>query len=499
MQSYFAVLDIGNTNKKISIYNDRFEREESLVREFPEQTVDGLQYEPVEEPWLWFVESMKELSSRYPVSAVSVTAHGGTFVCVDENGEITVPVLAYTNDPGEDFHDAFYEMYGGPVKLHRETATPDMPGLGCIAKAIEYYRQNFPNEFEKTASIIPLAGYYAMRLTGNPVADATSLGAHTGLWDFNTGQYSYLVDRLNIRHLLPSRVSNPWEVVGTVTPEVSKKTGLNENVKVAAGIHDSSASLLPYLLKQESEFILLSSGTIMVAMRPEDKVLIEDSMLGKSVYYNQGALGKPVKTVIFLAGLEFEANMGQLAAGEIEHPAYNGDISGEIASGLEDFILPSLVPFGIFPESMARVVQGGRTITFGEIATGTRPPLFSDFNRAYHALCLSVAIQTLVALQQAGMQPGDTVYFEGGFTRNQVFSRIMASLLDEQKLVTSSLEEATSFGGALLAAAAHEGVHPVDLSEKFNIEYTPVHGEKIPGIDAYVEKFKSMVNGNPVI
>ena len=497
MDTFYAVLDIGKTNKKISIYNENFERQESLVKEFNEQTVDGLQVEPVEETWEWFLNSMKDLASRYAVSAVSVTAHGGTFVCVNDDGVITVPVLSYTNDPGEDFHDDFYDRYGGPVKLHREMATPDMPGLGCVAKAIEFSRQRFPVEFQATTHIIPLAGYFAMRLTGKASADSTSLGSHTGLWDFDTGYYSNLVDQLHIRHLLPGEVSQPWDVLGTVSPDVSRQSGLDENVKVAAGIHDSNASLLPYLLRENNGFMLLSSGTVMVVMRPHEKAIVDDNMLGKSVFYNQGALGKPVKTVLFLAGLEFEANMGQLHAAEggNGYPEFSEEITGDITSRLEDFILPSIVPFGIFPESMARVINEGRTIPFGQIAMGDRPPLYSDYSRGYHVLCLSVAIQTLVALRQGGMKPGDTIYLEGGFSHNDAFTRIMASLLEEQKLVTSSLDEATSFGGALVAAAAAEGVHPGELAERFTVEYNPVTGNKLPGIEAYVDKFMDLVNG----
>jgi L-fuculokinase len=501
MMTFYAVLDIGKTNKKISIYNEKYVREESLAKEFNEQIVDGLQVEPVEETWQWFATSMKDLSSRYPVSAVSVTAHGGTFVCVNDNGEVVVPVLSYTNDPGEEFHDQFYDRYGGPVKLHRETATPDMPGLGCVAKAIEFSRQRFPVEFQSTTHIVSLAGYYAMRLTGNASVDSTSLGSHTGLWDFNRKQYSRLVDDMNIRHLLSARVSHPWDVTGTVLPEVSRQTGLGEDVKVAAGIHDSNASLLPYILMDNSSFMLLSSGTVMVVMRPDEKAMVQDSMLGKSIYYNQGALGHPVKTVLFLAGLEFEANMGQLlaAGGGEGHPSFNGEISSDITSRLEDFILPSLVPFGIFPESMARVISEGRAIPFGEIAAGEHPLLFLNYERAYHVLCLSVAIQTLAALREGGMQPGDTVYLEGGFSRNDAFVKIMASLLDEQQLATSSLEEATSFGGALVAAAAHDGIYPGDLSGTFTVDYSPIAGEKLAGLDAYVEKFMNLVNANGVI
>ncbi len=498
MQSFYAVLDIGKTNKKISIYNQDLEPQESLVKEFNEQTVDGLQVEPVEETWEWFIQSMEELASRYTVSAVSVTAHGGTFVCVNDDGAVTVPVLSYTNDPGEDFHDDFYDRYGGPVKLHRETATPEMPGLGCVAKAIEFSRQRFPVEFQATSHILPLAGYYAMRMTGKACADSTSLGSHTGLWDFNTGQYSQLADHLNIRNLLPPVVSQPWDVQGTVSPGVSRQTGLGEEVKVAAGIHDSNASLLPHLLGENDDFMLLSSGTVMVVMRPAEKAVVDDHMLGKPVYFNQGALGKPVKTVIFLAGLEFEANLGQLG----EAPEGDGyllfseEITRDIISRLEDFILPSLVPFGIFPGSTARVISDGRTVPFGEIAAGDRPVLYSDYPRAYHALCLSVAIQTLAALRQAGMKPGDNVCIEGGFSRNDAFTSIMASLLDEQQLVTSSLEEATSFGGALIAAAADEGVHPRDLSGRFSVEYSPVRNRKMPGTEAYVDKFMSLVTNN---
>ena len=88
---------------------------------------------------------------------------------------------------------------------------------------------------------------------------------------------------------------------------MAKELGLDELVIVTAGIHDSNASLLPYIARgSDKDFILNSTGTWCVCMHPDVsenvKSFYNPDDIGKTVFFNRSALDTPVKTAIFVGG-----------------------------------------------------------------------------------------------------------------------------------------------------------------------------------------------------
>jgi len=490
-QKCIAVFDVGKSNKKILLYDNNLNILDSLYETFNEFSDGGVNYEPIGEITQWFFDSMMKLSSLYDIEAVSVTAHGATFVCVDKNGEITVPVLSYTTDPGEDFHTDFYQKFGNADTLHKKYLTPKMPGLGCMAKAIYFCSLNYKKDYERTHVILNFPQYFGFLLTGKHGAEYTYMGNHTYLWDFEKNDYSFMVDKLGIRGKLPEKISAPWDVLGTVSGEASKRCGLSEDTVVTMGIHDSNASLLPYLVSMKDNFVLNSSGSVMVAMRKSEKLEIGDNDLGKALLYNCNVFSDPVRTAIFLAGLEFDLYVGQLRAvhemGEL--PLFNREIFELIINEKKLFIIPSIIPIGILPSSSAKIIEGGTVYTFGDISAGNRPDFFNDMDTAYAVLCISLAIHTMMAIKQVGLEKGDTVYIEGGFRKNDSFMSVLSALLPDNPVSLSNLEEATSFGAAVLARSAISRKSPADMKDSFSIETQEVSKPDFTGVDNYVEEF----------
>ena len=97
-----AVLDVGKTNKKVLIYDLKFNVLESSKESFPEVEKDGLQLEQPDAVFNWLCQTLSQFSEKYAIKALSVTTHGATIVCVDQAGNLTAPPLSYTNttEPG---------------------------------------------------------------------------------------------------------------------------------------------------------------------------------------------------------------------------------------------------------------------------------------------------------------------------------------------------------------------------------------------------------------
>ena len=415
-EACIAVFDVGKTNKKLLIYDRNFSLLDSTYAQFEEFQTSCELHERIQETGQWLIEALAHMNARYPIGAVSVSAHGGAFVCLDGEGEIAMPVLSYNSDPGEDFHSRFAREYGDPEQLQRVTCSPSMPGLGNMAKGIAYAMQAYPGEFGRTRSILPLPQYYGFLLTGRKAIEHTCLCNHTCLWDFRAQDWSFVAKRLGILDRFPRRLSRPWDVLGRITPALASATGLRTDTIVTVGVHDSNAALLPYLVSRSGSFMLLSTGSVCVAMHPTTEVFLRPDELGKVIFYNGSVFGDPVKTTIFLAGLEFDVYMEMLAGlkGSAEHPAFDRDLCADILKGQGEFILPALVPFGMFPESTARIIEPGRSRSFMEVAGGSIPEFFNDFERAYTVLTLSLAIHTQVALER-GLpdQPGGGLGLRG--------------------------------------------------------------------------------------
>jgi sugar (pentulose or hexulose) kinase len=493
-ERYVAVIDIGKTNKKVHIYSSSLELVDARSTTLESVERDGIPWIDSEKLEEWILDTLSAFSSRYDIATLAVATHGATFACIDENGDLSIPIVDYTYEPGEDFHRRFYELAGDPVELQQSTATLELGALINIAQGILFLQEHAPEQFRKTRHVLFYPQYISYRLTGKVSADFTYAGCHTYLYDFESRDYSSVADALGVRSLLPPDVRVPHEVLDRIDPAVAGRTGLSPDTVVTLGIHDSNASLLPYLIKKPGEdFILNSTGTWCVAMHPEDEVRFHESELGKSVFYNLCAFGTPVKTSILLGGLEFETytNIFKQRFGMEEFPEFDPDLYRSIIKDCEEFILPAVVRgTGQFPESPARVVDHGETFMLEELSSGDRvPEFFSNAKRAYAVLNLSLAVQTVVALERVGLRSGVTVYTEGGFRNNEDYNLLLAALVPDASFFLSGMPEATSFGAALTGLSAWQQKELADLGEYFEIEQESVRSVELPGIEAYQAAF----------
>ncbi len=336
--------------------------------------------------------------------------------------------------------------------------------------------------------------YFGFLLTGRVGAEATYVGCHSYLWDFAAGRWSSVARDLGIIDKLPAQVGRSWDVLGTVTPEVARRTGLDPSTIVTMGIHDSNASLLPYLIKAQEDFVLNSTGTWCVIMKPSREVRFEEEDIGKVVFYNLDAFSRPVKTAIFVGGLEYDTYMAlfRKAAGSEGSSAFDAEVYGRILRERRLFILPEIFPgTGQFTGSRARIVEGDKVTPFEAVAKGeTVPAFFRDPATAVPVLNLSLAFQTEVALRRAGMRAGETLYVEGGFRRNEAYNALLAALAPRSRVSLTSMKEATAFGAAITGKLAMEKLDPAEVKDLFEIELAPVPPRELPGIAGYRREFE---------
>ena len=245
---------------------------------------------------------------------------------------------------------------------------------------------------------------------------------------------------------------------------------------VTSGIHDSNSSLLPYLITEKEDFVLNSTGTWCVAMRPSDSTRLDQDQIGKTVFYNFDVFKNPVKTCIFPGGMEFEKYYEILRKihGSACQPEINKELYGALLKQADTFILPSILEgTGIFPDQNARAVEKGENFQFHDIVEGNHvPEFFKDLPTADAVLNISLAIQSAISIEHTGYASGNKIFIEGGFTGNIPYLSLLADLLPGSEMYSSSMPEATATGAAILALAALDGRSPEKLVLKPHIETT---------------------------
>jgi sugar (pentulose or hexulose) kinase len=414
-----AVIDIGKSNAKLALV-DAETRSPVAVRTTANTVVGGAPYPhyDVDRLWAWIVEGLAAFARQAEIEAISVTTHGACFALL-AGGRLALPLIDYEFAGLEDIHGDYARIRGD----FSEILSPDLPNGLNAGRQIFWLSRRFPAEFAQVDTILPYPQYWAWQLTGEKVAEATSLGCHTDLWNPRAGRYSNLAVAEGWHRLFPPLL-RPWDTVGTILPGIAEATGIDGACRVVAGIHDSNASLLPHLLARPPPFAVLSTGTWMVVFAVGGS--LDQLNPARDCLANVDAFGRAGPSSRFMAGREYEIVAGGSA--EPTHADVANVVSREIIA-LPTFA-PGTGPFGRSPGRWSQDPSG--------LSEGERAAAASAYAALVTETCLSLA-------GAAG-----PVVVEGPFARNSTFLAALAQLAP-RPVVARPDATGTTDGAALLA------------------------------------------------
>jgi sugar (pentulose or hexulose) kinase len=367
---------------------------------------------------VWIVDGLAAFAKEADVATISVATHGACFVLLSGD-RLALPVVDSEHTTLEDIHAEYAEARGA----FAETLSPDLPNGLNAGRQIYWQSRRFPQEFARADTILPYPQYWVWRLTGEKVAEATSLGCHTDLWNPREGRFSRLAVAEGWDRLFPKLVK-PWETAGTILPSVAAATGIAPTARVVAGIHDSNATLLPHLLARRQPFAVASTGTWMVVFAPGGSLDGLDER--RDCLANVDAFGRAVPSSRFMAGREYEIMAGEAAE------ATDGEVARVVGS--EIMALPTFAPgTGPFGAGQGRWTSDPSTLAPGERAAAA-------------SLYAALVAETCLAL--AGAE--GPVVVEGPFARNRTFLAALAQLV-RRPVIARPDATGTTEGAALLA------------------------------------------------
>lgn len=416
MSQTVAVLDIGKTNVKLALFDEgRLLWETSA----PNCIRPGPPYphEDVESAWTFFLDALREAARTHQISAIVPTAHGAAGALIGES-ELAAPVMDY-EFTGVEVIEADYARLRPPFS---ESLSPNLPAGLNLGRQLAYQKWRWPDLFAKARHFVGYPQYWAWRLSGVAVSEVTTLAAHTDLWAPRQGQVSTLAKALGIDYLLPP-LRRAFDPLGPIQPEIAALTGLAPDTPVFCGIHDSNASLLPYLVSRQAPFTVLSTGTWVILMCVG--LSLEQLDPHDDTLANVDALGGPIACGRFMGGREYAAIAGGGGSPDLDA------IERVITSGA--MALPCFSGQGGPFATTKGVIRG-------EVAMGDRAALAT----------LYCALVSDLMLTRMGATRGDLIV-EGTFAGNLSFCQTLGALRTTQRVFAAKDTAGTARGAAMLA------------------------------------------------
>lgn len=426
-----AVFDVGKTNKKLFLFDERyqivFERSARFLETLDE---DGDACENLESLRLSVFDSLREVfkNPEFEIKAINFATYGASFVYIDATGKPLTPLYNYLKAYPEELKTQFYAEYGGEELFSNLTASPV---LGSLNSGMQLYRLKYekPELFGQIKYALHLPQYLSYLISGEAYSDITSIGCHTNLWDFTKKDYHEWVYKEGIAEKLAPIVPSD-SVMPAAFP--------GNSYGVGAGLHDSSAALVPYLVSFNEPFILLSTGTWCISLNPfNSSPLTAEELKNDCLSYLQYE-GRPVKASRLFAGYEHEQQVKRIAA------HFGTDTISYRNVGYNAALIEALEGRG--QTALTATSSGLKESPFGQRDLNT----YESDILAYHQLVLDLVnlqyVSTSMVLKNTGVK---RIFVDGGFSKNSIFMNLLARVFPDLEIFAAYMAQATAVGAAL--------------------------------------------------
>ncbi|MFM2354661.1 MAG: hypothetical protein RLZZ528_397 [Pseudomonadota bacterium] len=466
MGSRIAVLDVGKTSLKLSVCEADGRVIETMA--VPNVARPGPPWGHHDLKGLgdWVLSGLADLSRRHEIGHFVPTGHGTGGVLVvddpDAGGDGTaLPMIDY-EQPMPEAVDAAYQPLAGSF---HDRGSAVMMASTHSARQMLRMEMEAPRAFGRARWFLGVAQYWAWRLSGVAVSEATAMGAQSHLWNVPQRRFAPIVAARGWGGLLPG-FAPAWSVLGPLRGALCDRYGIRGRIAVHAGVHDSSASFYRYLAAGLREFSVASTGTWIVALSDHADLARLDERMGTTI--NADVTGRAVGGALTMGGRAFSAIAGE---GWRAASADGAAIAGLVARGT--MALPAFgSDHGQFPGSSGR----GRIVG--------PPPEGPDARRSLAVL--HAALLTRACLASLG--PSRHVVLDGSFTEEPLFAPLVAALLPGVRVDLSAEKAGVTAGAALLAGHA-ERTAPVPLT------LYPVDPFRAPGLTDYAARWEAAAKG----
>ncbi|WP_282122132.1 FGGY family carbohydrate kinase [Algibacter mikhailovii] len=429
MTNVIAVIDIGKTNKKIFLFNENFDTVYQNSTQFEEiEDEDGFPCDNIEAIELWVLNEIKKIQVQgvFKIKAINFSTHGASLIYLDKDGNRIAPLYNYLKPLDIERFNSFYKSNGGVEEFSRKTASPAY-GMLNVGLQMLWIKTEKPEVWNKVHSILHYPQYLSFLFTKKIASDYTSVGAHTAIWDFDNMKYHNWLSDAHINLPMPT---NGREAI------ITELNG--DKVAVGTGLHDSSSSIIP-VLEKESNFILLSTGTWIIAMNPYSTEKLTTQQLQNNCLCFMTPEKKQIKSSMQFLGRIHEVYL----------KALSDYFQVDINTHLELVLNPNLC-LEIIDQDVKVFLAEGIDKDFE-----AHPDLlqkFFSYETAYYQLVYEISKKVIVAIDLILDKDSElsNIFVSGGFNRNEVFLKYLTLLKKNVAIKISECKNESALGAALL-------------------------------------------------
>ncbi|HEX2848043.1 MAG TPA: FGGY family carbohydrate kinase [Chitinophagaceae bacterium] len=426
-----AVFDIGKTNKKLLLFNKRYEVVAEEATSFPEIIdEDGFPCEDLDRLTEWMrlhVEALKR-SDTFQLKAINFSTYGASLVLIGKEGERIMPLLNYLKPYTAGLLEQFTSTYGGEEKIAIETSSPMMGHLNAGLQ-LYWLKKQRPELFAKLSSVLHFPQYLSFLFTGRTFAEMTNLGCHSAMWNFDKKTYHEWLEKEGAREKVNEVVKGNTAVL--------MKDG-DEQIAIGVGLHDSSAAVIPYLNSFSEPFVIVSTGTWTISLNPFNQDIPDAEELASGCLSYLTYEGDPVKASMNFAGHDHDTQVNRIAAFFGLKPAYFHTLEYDAKwVGYTDGIK------AVQPESL-------RSPTTPCVFHTRDLGGFESPEHAYHQLLVDIINRQQIATSMVLRgKPVSNMYVDGGFCKNKIYMQLLTDAFPSLEVYATSMVQGTALGAAL--------------------------------------------------
>ena len=288
--SYFFAVDLGATSGRTiigSIADGQFELEE--VTRFPNNLIEqgGHYYWDIHALYFEIIRGLKEVARRgLEIMSIGIDTWGVDFVCIGDDGAILRNPRAYRDPITFEAMNDYLQHVISRKEVYDITGIQFM-NFNSIFQ-LHAMRREGNSALKNAQKILFIPDALSWMLTGEEVCEYT-IASTSQLLDPRTKELDErLLASLGLTRPMFGRMVQPGTVMGTLTEEVQRLTGLGPVPVIAVAGHDTGSAVAAVPAKDE-HFAYLSSGTWSL-MGIETKDAIISDLSYERNFTNEGGI-----------------------------------------------------------------------------------------------------------------------------------------------------------------------------------------------------------------
>lgn len=446
-KKYFFAVDLGATSGRTivgTIDDNQFTTEE-LTRFSNNLIVQGEHYYwDIFALYFEIIRGLKEVARRgLEITSIGIDTWGVDFVCIADDGAILRNPRAYRDPITFDAMDDYLEHVVNRQEVYNITGIQFL-NFNSIFQLYAMQREgNVALREAKKILFVPDA--LSWMITGNEVCEYT-VASTSQLLNARTRKLDErLLNSVGLTRSLFGKMVDPGTVIGVLTDEVQRLTGLGPVLVIAVAGHDTGSAVAAVPAKDE-KFAYLSSGTWSL-MGIETKEPIISELSYERNFTNEGGAEGTIRFLKNICGmwlyercrLEWPEEVRQLS-----HPELQGQ-----AMQVEAFrsIINPDDPMFAAPVSMVEAIQ--------QYCRQTNQPVPETPAEICRTIFDSLALryrQVFQWLQEFAPFKLEVLHIIGGGSLNKYLNQFTANATGAT--VLAGPQEGTAIGNIMLQAKA---------------------------------------------